>query len=73
MNSRELSEKAFKQKCYARPQEPGKRCLRRTQGKAGCLKVLIVVFGLFWLTGYQFSPRIAGIGEARYPLADYYF
>jgi TnpA family transposase len=34
-----------------------------------------VVFGLFWLLGYQFSPRLADIGEARYwriePTADY--
>ena len=34
-----------------------------------------VVFGLFWLLGYQFSPRIAHIGGARYwridPVADY--
>ena len=25
-----------------------------------------VVFGLFWLLGYQFSPRIADIGDARF-------
>ena len=25
-----------------------------------------VVFGLFWLLGYQFSPMLADIGEARY-------
>jgi Tn3 transposase DDE domain len=25
-----------------------------------------VVFGLFWLLGYRFSPRIADIGRARY-------
>ena len=25
-----------------------------------------VVFGLFWLLGYRFSPRIADIGGARY-------
>jgi len=25
-----------------------------------------VVFGLFWLLGYQFSPRIADIGESRF-------
>ncbi len=25
-----------------------------------------VVFGLFWLLGYQFSPRLADIGEARF-------
>src|SRR5947207_1597218 len=34
-----------------------------------------VVFGLFWLLGYRFSPRIADIGGARYwrlePAADY--
>jgi TnpA family transposase len=34
-----------------------------------------VVFGLFWLLGYQFSPRLAAIGEARFwrldPTADY--
>ena len=34
-----------------------------------------VVFGLFWLFGYRFSPRIADIGGARYwridPTADY--
>jgi TnpA family transposase len=34
-----------------------------------------VVFGLFWLLGYQFSPRLADVGEARYwridPTADY--
>lgn len=34
-----------------------------------------VVFGLFWLLGYQFSPRFADIGESRFwridPNADY--
>lgn len=34
-----------------------------------------VIFGLFWLLGYQFSPRIADIGGARFwridPTADY--
>jgi len=34
-----------------------------------------VVFGLFWLLGYQFSPRLADLGEARLwrldPAADY--
>jgi TnpA family transposase len=34
-----------------------------------------VVFGLFWLLGYQFSPRLADIGAARFwrldPTADY--
>ncbi len=34
-----------------------------------------VVFGLFWLLGYQFSPRLADLGVARFwrldPRADY--
>ena len=34
-----------------------------------------LVFGLFWLLGYQFSPRLADTGEARFwridPSADY--
>nr|WP_051033260.1 MULTISPECIES: Tn3 family transposase [Chroococcidiopsis] len=34
-----------------------------------------LVFGLFWLLGYQFSPRLADLGEARFwridPQADY--
>jgi len=34
-----------------------------------------LVFGLFWLLGYQFSPRLADFGEARFwrmdPQADY--
>ena len=34
-----------------------------------------LVFGLFWLMGYQFSPRLADFGEARFwridPEADY--
>jgi len=34
-----------------------------------------LIFGLFWLLGYQFSPRLADIGEARFwridPTADY--
>ena len=25
-----------------------------------------MIFGLFWLLGYQFSPRLADIGEARF-------
>jgi TnpA family transposase len=33
------------------------------------------VFGLFWLLGYQFSPRLADFGESRFwriePKADY--
>lgn len=34
-----------------------------------------VIFGIFWLLGYQFSPRIADIGGSRFwrvdPAADY--
>jgi TnpA family transposase len=34
-----------------------------------------VIFGLFWLLGYQFSPRLADVGHARFwridPAADY--
>lgn len=34
-----------------------------------------LVFGLFWLLGYQFSPRLADVGDARFwridPGADY--
>jgi TnpA family transposase len=34
-----------------------------------------IVFGLFWLLGYQFSPRLADLGGARFwrmdPAADY--
>jgi TnpA family transposase len=34
-----------------------------------------IIFGIFWLLGYQFSPRIADIGGARFwridPQADY--
>ena len=25
-----------------------------------------IVFGLFWLLGYQFSPRLADLGDARF-------
>ena len=34
-----------------------------------------LIFGLFWLLGYQFSPRLADVGDARFwrvdPDADY--
>jgi TnpA family transposase len=30
-----------------------------------------LVFGLFWLLGYQFSPRLADIGEARFWRLDH--
>jgi TnpA family transposase len=29
-----------------------------------------LVFGLFWLLGYQFSPRLADAGEARFWRVD---
>jgi TnpA family transposase len=29
-----------------------------------------VIFGIFWLLGYQFSPRIADIAGARFWRAD---
>jgi TnpA family transposase len=25
-----------------------------------------LIFGLFWLLGFQFSPRLADLGDARY-------
>ena len=34
-----------------------------------------MIFGIFWLLGYQFSPRIADVGGARFwrvdPAGDY--
>ena len=29
-----------------------------------------VIFGVFWLLGYQFSPRIADVGGARFWRVD---
>lgn len=29
-----------------------------------------IIFGLFWLLGYQFSPRLADAGEAVFWRAD---
>ena len=29
-----------------------------------------VIFGIFWLLGYQFSPRLADIGGARFWRVD---
>jgi TnpA family transposase len=53
---------------------PG-RCVIRLEVMADTAGVSDVVFGLFWLLGYQFSPRLADIGEARFwrldPTADY--
>ena len=49
--------------------------LRPMEIMADTAGVSDVVFGLFWLLGYQFSPRLADIGEARFwrldPTADY--
>jgi TnpA family transposase len=49
--------------------------LRPMEVMADTAGVSDVVFGLFWLLGYQFSPRLADIGEARFwrldPTADY--
>jgi TnpA family transposase len=49
--------------------------LRPVEIMADTAGVSDVVFGLFWLLGYQFSPRLADIGEARFwrldPMADY--
>ena len=40
--------------------------LRPVEVMADTAGVSDVVFGLFWLLGYQFSPRLADIGEARF-------
>src|SRR5215475_4672513 len=49
--------------------------LRPVEIMADTAGVSDVVFGLFWLLGYQFSPRLADIGEAQFwrldPSADY--
>ncbi len=49
--------------------------LRPTEIMADTAGVSDVVFGLFWLLGFQFSPRLADIGKARFwridPNADY--
>ena len=49
--------------------------LRPGEVMADTAGVSDVVFGLFWLLGYQFGPRLADIGEARFwrldPTADY--
>jgi TnpA family transposase len=49
--------------------------LRPVEIMADTAGVSDVVFGLFWLLGYQFSPRLADLGEARFwrlnPRADY--
>ena len=40
--------------------------LRPIEVMADTAGVSDVVFGLFWLLGYQFSPRLADIVEARF-------
>jgi TnpA family transposase len=49
--------------------------LRPVEIMADTAGVSDVVFGLFWLLGYQFSPRLADSGEAQFwrldPSADY--
>jgi TnpA family transposase len=40
--------------------------LRPTELMADTAGYSDIVFGLFWLLGYQFSPRLADIGGARY-------
>jgi TnpA family transposase len=49
--------------------------LRPTEVMADTAGASDVIFGLFWLLGYQFSPRLADLGEARFwrldPGADY--
>jgi TnpA family transposase len=40
--------------------------LRPTEIMADTAGYSDVVFGLFWLLGYQFSPRLADIGHARF-------
>jgi TnpA family transposase len=49
--------------------------LRPVEVMADTAGVSDVVFGLFWLLGYQFSPRLADLGEASFwrldPRADY--
>ena len=50
-------------------------CLQPTEIMSDTAGYSEVVFGLFWLLGYQFSPRIADIGNASFwrlnPQSDY--
>ena len=41
-------------------------CLNPTELMTDTAGVSDVVFGLFWLLGYQFSPRMADIGDSRF-------
>lgn len=49
--------------------------LRPKEIMADTSRVRDIIFGLFWLLGYRFSPRLADIGSARFwwinPQADY--
>ena len=40
--------------------------LRPTQIMTDTAAASDVVFGLFWLLGFQFSPRLADLGDARF-------
>lgn len=50
-------------------------CLQPTEIMTDTAGYTDIIFGLFWLLGYQFSPRLADIGDARFwrvdPAADY--
>ena len=50
-------------------------CLQPTEIMTDTAGYTDIIFGLFWLLGYQFSPRLADIGDARFwrvdPEADY--
>lgn len=50
-------------------------CLQPTEIMTDTAGYTDVIFGLFWLLGYQFSPRLADVGDARFwrvdPAADY--
>ncbi len=41
-------------------------CLQPTEIMTDTHGYTEIVFGLFWLLGYQFSPRLADIGESRF-------
>jgi TnpA family transposase len=49
--------------------------LRPVEIMADTARVSDAVFGLFWLLSYQYSPRLADLGEAQFwrldPRADY--
>jgi TnpA family transposase len=45
-------------------------CLRPTEIITDTAGYADIVFGLFWLLGYQFSPRLADIGDARFWRTD---